>query len=48
MVNVNQTNWDVMLSTFWWAYQMAYKVTTQHKPCKLEYGLMPLLLWTSF
>jgi hypothetical protein len=24
LVNVNQTNWNVMLSIFLWAYQMAY------------------------
>lgn len=32
LVNVNRTDWDVMLSNFGWACQMAYKVTTQHRP----------------
>jgi hypothetical protein len=31
------------LPTALWAYQIAYKVSTQHTPYKLIYGLMSLL-----
>jgi len=30
IVNANKTNWDVMFYTTLWAYQIAYKVTTQY------------------
>jgi hypothetical protein len=39
---VNQNDWDVMLSTTLWAHHIAYKVSTQHTPYELIYGLMPL------
>jgi hypothetical protein len=43
LVNVNQNDWDVMLPIALWAYRTAYKVSTQHTPYELVYGLMPLL-----
>ncbi len=43
LVNANQNDWDVMLPTALWAYQITYKFSTQHTPYKLIYGLMPLL-----
>jgi hypothetical protein len=32
-----------MLPTALWAYRTTYKVSTQHTPYELIYGLMPLL-----
>jgi hypothetical protein len=32
-----------MLPIALWAYRTAYKVSTQHTPYELVYGLMPLL-----
>jgi hypothetical protein len=32
-----------MLTMASWAYQMAYRITTQHSPYQLIYGLMLLL-----
>jgi hypothetical protein len=43
LVNVNRNDWDVMLPTALWAYGTTYKVSTQHTPYELIYGLMPLL-----
>jgi hypothetical protein len=43
VINVNQNDWDVMLTMASWAYQMAYRITTQHSPYQLIYGLMLLL-----
>ncbi len=43
LVNGNQNDWDVMLLTTLWAYWTAYKVSTQHTPYELVYGLMSLL-----
>jgi hypothetical protein len=43
LVNINWNDWDVMLPTTLWAYQIAYNVSTQHTPYELIYGLMPLL-----
>jgi transposase InsO family protein len=43
VINVNQNDWDVMLTMASWAYQMAYRITTQHSPYELIYGLMLLL-----
>jgi hypothetical protein len=42
-VNANRNDWDVMLPTTLLAYIIAYKVSTQHTPYKLVYGLMTLL-----
>ncbi len=42
-MNANQNDWDVMLPAALWAYKIAYKVSTQHTPYKLVYGLMTLL-----
>ncbi len=44
LVNANQHDWDVMLPIALWAYWITYKVSTQHTPSELIYGLMPLLL----
>jgi hypothetical protein len=33
-----------MLPTALWAYQTTYKVSTQHTPYKLVYGLIQLLV----
>ncbi len=41
--NVNQNDWDIMLTMASWTYQMAYRITTQHSPYELIYGLMLLL-----
>jgi hypothetical protein len=43
LMNVNRNDWDVMLPIALWAYRTAYKVSTQHTPYELVYGLMPLL-----
>jgi hypothetical protein len=43
LVNVNQNDWDVMLLITLWAYGTTYKMSTQHTPYKLVYGLMQLL-----
>jgi hypothetical protein len=43
LVNVNRNDWDIMLPTALWAYQIAYKVSIQHTPYELIYGLMSLL-----
>jgi hypothetical protein len=43
LVNANRNDWDVMLPTALWAYRTAYKVSTQHTPYELVYGLMSLL-----
>jgi hypothetical protein len=43
LINANRNHWDVMLPIALWAYQTAYKVSTQHTPYDLVYGLMPLL-----
>jgi hypothetical protein len=43
LVNVNGNDWDIMLPTTLWAYQTTYKISTQHTPYELVYGLMPLL-----
>ncbi len=43
LVNANQTNWDVMLAVFLWAYWMAYEVTTQYTPCEMVYGIQPIM-----
>jgi hypothetical protein len=42
-MNVNQNDWDVMMPIALWAYQIVYKVSTQHTPYELLYGLMPFL-----
>ncbi len=42
-MNVNQIDRDLMLPITLWAYRIAYKVSTQHTPYELVYGLMPLL-----
>ncbi len=43
LINANQNDWDVMFTIASWAYQMAYRITTQHSPYELIYGLMLLL-----
>ncbi len=43
LVNANQMDWDVMLITTLWAYQMVYKVTTQYTSFKLVYGTQPIM-----
>lgn len=41
LINVNQNDWDVMLPMALQVYRTIYKVSTQHIPCKLVYGLLP-------
>jgi hypothetical protein len=43
VINVNQNIWYIMLTMASWAYQKAYRITTQHNPYELIYGLMLLL-----
>jgi hypothetical protein len=42
LVNANQNDWDVMLPIVLWAYQTTYKVSTQHTPYELVYGVNAL------
>jgi hypothetical protein len=44
-ISVHQNDWDVMVTMASWAHQMAYRITTQHSPYELIYGLM-LFLFT--
>ncbi len=43
LVNANQMDWDVMLIIVLWAYQTAYKVTTQYTPFELVYNTKPIM-----
>ena len=43
LVNETRTDWDEHLPTVLFAYRTAYKVTTNHTPYQLLYGLQPLL-----
>jgi len=43
LINANQNDWDIMLTMASWAYQLAFRITTQHNPCELIYELMLLL-----
>jgi len=43
LLNTNRTNWDVMLVTTLWAYQMVSKVTTQYTPFELVYSTQPIM-----
>ncbi len=43
LVNENKTNWDEHLSTIFFSYIDAYKVTTWYTPYQLVYGLHPLM-----
>ncbi len=47
LVNVDFTNWDVMLLMMLWAYQMTYKEITWHTPYELVFGTN-LVLPTEF
>jgi hypothetical protein len=37
-------DWGAMLVIALWAYQIAYKVTTQYTPFELFYSIQPIML----
>jgi len=47
LVNVNHTNWVIMLFITLWPYQTTYKVTKQFMPFELVYGIQ-LVMPTKF